>query len=155
MSLRISRIIIFVGIVALMGCVAEKERVRRHRCMENLGEIGKRCIRYANGHGGSFPHSLSDVTSVEGESIADSGRVFICPSSGTHPGVISKVDDWSDYMFISGVTTNDPPNTMLAYDSPQHHRADGAPVLYIDGSVMWHDREEFGRLRTKYGSPLK
>lgn len=134
----------------LVGCFPEKEKTRRVGCMENLVVLGRACHAYADGHRGSFPSNWQSLATSE---VAPSR--FICRGQRREPGAMGDVDSWADYVIVPGVMASDPSGAVLAYDQPSHHRGDGAPVLHVDGSVSWEDKEELGRLRTKDDQPLK
>ncbi len=95
-------------------------------CRRRLKKIGKACVRYAIGNGGSFPRIWEDL----------------------------KTDlDTSCYELVKGRKENDPPQTVLAYCREGSHKRRGANVLFVDGSVGWHPRRILQKVLVGAKSP--
>jgi hypothetical protein len=151
--------LLIVGYVALFwllpGFFLKSEKSCRLACMDNLMSIARASKAYASSHEGAFPpdwHALA-AFSVGDTHIEPS--VFVCRGTGTKPGSMAEVESWAEYILVPGVLVGDPPETVLAYDLAVHHGGDGAPVLYIDGSVGWKYAAEISQLRTKDGQQLR
>jgi hypothetical protein len=80
-------------------------------------------------------------------------KLFICTLTGKQEGTIETVDQWSDYILVPGLTTNDPPGTILAYERLRNHK-EGGNVLSLDGSVEWRSAKDYSQLKTKTGRVL-
>ena len=130
------------------GC--SRERARRSKCQANLHQIGLACSMYVADNKGRFPMTLSSIST----NYAANPKLFLCPSSGNLPGAPEAVDQWSDYILVPDLTTNDPPDTILAYERLRNHK-EGGNVLSLDGAVDWRSAEEYGKLKTKTGKLLK
>ena len=144
-SLRAVLIVAGVGFVLFTALDLfirrEKATARRKVCARNLVQIGIACRVYAAAHGGAFPASFGGLLAgVPDEAAWRHPKMYDCPSSDTPAGEIDDVDDWTDYLLIPGLTTNAPARTPLGRCDPVHHSGDGAPVLFIDGTVRWLSR---------------
>lgn len=115
---------------------------RRSHCMSNLAQIGKALKMYSMDHADQFPPTLLGLTNYLNTSV-NSPKIFVCPSSGHEPGSLSKVDDWTDYSYVSGLTEIDPCNCVHAFCQVEGHHGEGLNVLYIDGSVQWATTSNF------------
>lgn len=146
--------LIILGIIIIVGfyvggpviCLPEKEKLRVRQCMDNLVEIGEVCRAYANDHDGRFPDTFSQIATGK---YTLATKTFICRGSQKRPGKASDVDQWSGYHLVTGITLGHHPRKVLAYDQPEHHRGDGAPVLFVDGSVSWVFAKEWTNLVAK------
>ena len=54
------------------------------------------------------------------------------------------------YIFVEGLSYQDPLDTILAYDaSAENHKGEGRHVLFLDGHVSWMNEKEFQNLLSK------
>ncbi len=114
----------------------KRERARRISCASNLNQIGLSCHEYAADNGGLFPDNLSRLY-PEYMSTLD---IFICPSSNDKVQSLERIEQDGSYVYVHGVSANNPEDTLLVYDKPtSHHPYDnpGRNELYLDGNVEW------------------
>lgn len=102
-------------------------------CPRNLKQIGLGLKMYAGDHRGKFPPRLIDAKRY----WAYESGLFICPKSGKEPGALGRVDEWSDYVYISGLTESSPPDTVHMYCLSDNRDGEGGNVLFVDGHVKW------------------
>lgn len=103
----------------------------RHKCMNNLKQIGLALRLYAQDYNGKFPRELKELCPN-----------YILRATLWCPGdnKISK-----SYVYVKGLTSKDR-HSILAYDtSPDHHDGEGRNVLFVDGHVEWMVEKEFQR----------
>lgn len=89
----------------------------------------------------SFPAEFRDITNYVG-----GGDVYVCPCSGRRPLSLTDVDEWTDFILVSGLSEGDPSTAVQVFCPPQNHGGQGAHVLRVDGSVEWLSRKEFEAL---------
>lgn len=109
------------------------------RCMSALHQIGLACQMYAEDHSGEFPSNFWAMAPDYG----GNPKAYICPASGNTPGDISRVDQWTDFVFIPHLCSSHPSNTVLASCPPNNHDGAGGNILFVDGSVCWYNAQEF------------
>lgn len=109
----------------------------------HLRQIGVRCRMFAMYHEGRFPAKWSELEWSDMGGITNTTwpRLFACPTAGHGAGDWAQVDLWSDYRLMPGLSTNDPPKTILAIEPLSNHET-GANVLFVDGSSTWLTREQ-------------
>ena len=157
MNRALIQILKAVGAIVLLGIVAvfavspfiarSKERVRRTYCMGCLSSLGKASVMYAMDHDGQFPSTWHDLA----QEYANAPKLFDCLSNLNPPGEIAAVDEWSDFSLVPGLTTNDPPDTVLAFEPLENHRGRGANVLFLNTQVRWVTPAEHKELMKHIG----
>jgi prepilin-type processing-associated H-X9-DG protein len=115
---------------ALPTLATSAESVDRARSASNLRSIGQNVQLHVVDNNGTLPPDLKVLT-------AD-GRMDkqILHSPFGEPG------SPSDYRYlVAGVKSPVPPDVLIAFDSAEFEKGDGANVLYGDGHVEWLDRD--------------
>lgn len=107
------------------------------KCGCNLRMIGLAVKMYAGDNDGVFPDRLVQLRRY----VCHSPGLFTCPKSGNKPGPFATVDEWTDYVYIPGLTASSAENAVLAYCPAKHHEGEGGNVLFADGHVEWFDSE--------------
>lgn len=144
-----------LGAMCYFGLSASYKRAERTSCVANLCFISKACIFHAMDHDDEYPSSLAECFEHPSAS-----KLLICRSSGNKPGGVSNVNEWTDYVYISGLKSSDPSGAVLAFCPPGNHTGRGADVLpngtvvdrngvnvlFNDGSVARVGLEEFDAL---------
>jgi len=125
------------------------EECRRMGCAVNLKQLGLLCYAYAEENDGAFPSRWSDLKSIDHATNAQ----FYCPASGHAAGNWEGVDLWADYRLTPNLTTNVPPDTVLAIEPLANHDAAGANVLFADGHVAWWTASQITNWRLRATSP--
>jgi prepilin-type processing-associated H-X9-DG protein len=110
-----------------------RDKARRTQCLSNLKQIGLGCFMYADKHNDKFPEKLDEL--IDGDKYLSSSKVFHCPSAPEERKM--------SYVYISGLTTKDDPDKILAYDADGNHRNAGRNVLFCDGHVEWMMEKKF------------
>lgn len=156
---RILLVVVLVPAVALLTAVLitrsiverKKERARRTHCASCLRQLAKGCIMYSMDYGGPFPTNWSSVA----QKYIHAGKLFNCKSDpASYHDSIEGVDDWSDFVLVRGIMTDDPPDTILAYEPLSNHRGVGANVVTKDVEARWVSSAEFRQLKDKHGRAL-
>lgn len=124
-------------VIFLPALVCPRERAPRISCANNLKQIGLGIKMYAGDHGKAFPAMLVDTRRY----LADQPRLFICPQSGNRPGPIETVDEWTDYVYLSGLTSTSAQDKVIVFCSSKNHDWDGGNILFRDGHVEWFNSD--------------
>ena len=136
---RIKFIVLWVSvaIVVIAVCFFEVtaaiERARSISCSGNLKCIGLGLKMYAGDHGEIYPEKLADI----GKYLGFQPSLLRCFGSGNEPGTFETVDEWTDYVYISGLPESVHPSTVLMYCPAKNHKGKGGNVLFADGHVEW------------------
>ncbi len=111
-----------------------KETAQSTMCINNLIQLARACILYANDHEGALPSKLSELYR---DYVADLG-VFMCPVSKKEISEAT-IDAVSDYeLAIPGAKLGeikDPGNTIMLLEKEPRH-GPGRNVAYADGHVQ-------------------
>jgi prepilin-type processing-associated H-X9-DG protein len=130
------------GICLALAIEPPKQRPQREFCRNQLKQIGVACRMYSMDHRERFPPSFLSLTNY-----VDQPKLFVCPLSKHKPGSIERVDSWTDYVLVTGLTEASDSDLVLAYCKHTTHRTEkGANVLYVDGSVIWVKCDDFGAI---------
>ena len=132
---------LLAGALLVPAVVCEVGPRPRSRCMLNLSQIGKASIMYAMDNNETLPVSFIQITN-----FAPDPKCYVCPRSGHEPGPLHLVDEWSDYILITNVSAGSDVGYITAYCKPENHTGEGCNVVFVDGSVMWVNRESFSNL---------
>ena len=151
---------ISVGVVSIVvnGCTMSillpslnraREQANRIKCASNMRQIGQALHMYAASNGGQFPPDLPTLLAAPGLGV--DSATFVCPSShdtaapgGTpaaQAGNLTKGGHLS-YVYVPGLTTRAPGNTVLLYEPLTNPGNDGINVLHVDASVRWVPRAQ-------------
>jgi hypothetical protein len=129
----------------------KKERARRTHCANCLRQLATAGTIYSTDYGGHYPTNWSSVA----KDYAHAGKLFDCKADpATYHDSIEGVDEWADFVLIPGITTNDPPDSLLAYEPLSNHRGAGANVITRNRETCWVLPEEYRVLRDKHGKAL-
>ena len=132
--------------VPLMSMGRAREPVKRVVCASNLRQIGQSARQYAIDHGGAFPPDLETLL-VNSDFVA---RSFVCPSSEHAPAPPPPpfvLGSNCSYIYVgTGRHDDGSRGAVLAFELPTNHNADGANVLFADGTVRFLTPAEYGPL---------
>jgi prepilin-type processing-associated H-X9-DG protein len=113
-----------------------RTRARRIACANNLRNIGRALLMYANDNKDNYPPDLE--TLVTKTYIRDN-KMLICPAT--------KLRDFYIYRGVS-ITTSDIPMMIMVYEKLNNHGG-GRNVLFLDCHVEWVSEERFQELIKK------
>lgn len=125
-------LLLLLGVVLTSCLRSAQEKARRCSCHSHLAIIGTTLRMYSSDHHSSFPSAL-DALGAYGIMPV----LCVCPSTRSKVGPLKNVREWSDYLYISGLTEDDRPNIALIIEKPGNHQGAGGDVLFIDGHVEW------------------
>jgi RNA polymerase sigma factor (sigma-70 family) len=143
--------------------VSQAEIANRVRCAASLKKIGAALVLFANGHGGHYPATLTELLGGDyGLSLSQ----FICPDSGnTVPKDVQSADiptqsAWldvnCDYVYSgAGRAISDDPETFILYDKPENHRQQGINILHVDGHVAFYSIEQANRMMQQQANTVE
>ncbi len=117
-----------------------RERGRQVSCRSNLHSLGLVVQVYALDYDGYFPDKLSHLY----YSYLSTLQIFECPSTNDRILPSEMMEEEGSYIYVPGLTQNDPPGTVLLYDKPGNHGRlgrRGRNVVYLDGHVEWESAE--------------
>lgn len=145
--------VLMVPVLALMisimlpSLARAREITKRAVSASNLRGIGQAAMVYAFDNGKVFPPNFQTLI-TDGTCTP---RQLINPSSGRTAGC--------DYYYVTGLTSDDPRDWIVAYEDPNQHQGEGANVLYVDGTVQFLKEKpggqfakEIGRFKAAYES---
>ncbi len=136
--------LVVLPVLALPALFAARQQARIVASQSQLSCIGRLCFAFKmdrsvlEGGLGRFPNSFAELQ-------PDNPDLFVCRWSGTQPGPMALVDEWSDYALVPGRTGEEPRDAVLAYGKPLCFPGGGGNVLYVDGSVQWHEGDDYSR----------
>jgi hypothetical protein len=113
----------------------------RSRCIGNLKQLWLSCALYSSDYAEAFPPTLGALHPV----YASVPELFVCSNSlhqrkrplGADEGPVVLSAEDIDYCYVSGLTPDDLPDTILAFDEESHHGGEGTYVLTLGGGVRW------------------
>ena len=78
---------------------------------------------------GHFPGRFSGITRYDAEyreqfnkpALDLNSNYFVCPGTGTHPGNMADVDEWTDFIYVGNVEDT-APEVPLLISPPENHR---------------------------------
>ena len=102
-------------------------------CASNLRGLGAALAEYARAEG-SWPPDLSAL--IRNGYASPHG--LHCPL-----GCVDHIEGEADYSYVSGLSSHDPPDWIVAFDPPTHHERGHGMVLYVSGEMKTFRREPF------------
>ena len=126
--------------IGYVGVVNARERTRRRICCSNLRSLIYGVVLYAGDNQERLP---PDFSAFIGSYVSSRG-LFLCPSEGKataldrdqfKPG--DTLDGHTDYVYVSGLMENDPPNYITFFDDEWNHAGDGVCVARVGGQAEW------------------
>ena len=99
--------------------------------MNNLKQMGLAAAMYTVDHTNSPP----DLQSLTG--YLNAPRIFVCPSTGHSTGTLARVQQWTDYVMVTGASVTTRPDSVMMYCPRQNHKGNGGNILCADGHVEW------------------
>ena len=98
--------------------------------------------------GNSFPRSLRELGDPVNAKLFTSLNpgLFVCPGTGRKPGLMGEIEEWTDYIYIGGLTDNALQNAAQIISPPENHNGKYGYVLFVDGSVWRLPPEQVRRL---------
>ena len=127
---------------------------RRAHCLNNIRQVGLAMLVHAQDHHDRYPETFGVLLK---EGYLTSTKVFVCPSSGTKVpedfpsenfkdvdlNVLDRVDEWSDYVMVHGVTPDSPRDFILLHEKRGSHNGEGGNCFFNDGVTQWLSEAEF------------
>ena len=138
-------VIAVLCVTAVIVLFARRPRIREHGsgrynfCSGRIKAIGMGCEVYALDYEGMFPDQLSSLYPLYISEL----RVFVCPNSTDKLSSPDRIAEDGSYVYVTGLTSSHPADTVLAYDKPGNHGTEGREQLYVDGHVEWVRREDW------------
>ena len=123
------------GIVAYAWCKSGQERSIVYLCQSRLRGIAEALRIYCD-ENGSYPISL-DTLIAAGDSTM---RNCQCPMQS------HAIDEFPDYAYVSGLSTQDPGCWPVAFDLAENHGNGTRNVIANSGTVHLIGEKEFGRM---------
>ena len=141
--LYVAAIILFVAVPLMLFSLAIN-RGPWHTpiaiCMTQLWTIGGLCKQYADNHDGHFPEDWNQLPPHLRAGL------FVTQEHSSKAGNMTNVMEWTDFVYIHGMTTASPPNKIMAFLPPGHFKTRNcAVVLFANGKVTWLGLEDFTR----------
>ena len=129
--------LIWAMVIAVMlpSFARARELSRRVVCSANLSGIGKALYTYANNNQDLFPPDLNVLV----KSGAITPQMLQCPSTES-PG----------YIYITGLTTDDNPDTPIVYEALENHGGEGGNILFVDSHVEFYNQQGYEKIIAPY-----
>ncbi len=146
-SIRMRTFAIALGLSLILGCSPHRLSQGRqvNLCMTNMMAI---CfeVRYWNFNGDSFPPSLGSLA------VTNPPSYFVCPCSGHTPGLMTNVEAWTDYIYLSGTHMDSTALLDVAtlICPPENHGGQFGHVLWGGG---WMERLPADKIRALIKEP--
>jgi len=103
----------------------------RSRCCEHLHYLDKALVAYCSPPATNYPSNLDMLSNDL------SPDLFVCPGSGNKPGSLTNVMEWTDYIYVTGLSTSTPPGVPVLLCPPENHKGKGGSILDTDHSMRW------------------
>jgi len=151
-------VVLLVLWVLFEAAVAARERARRRVCRATVGNcLIYACVLYSGDNDERFPPSLGYLF----KDYMSDGRLYLCPSAGKAtemtmdkytPGM--SFDRHTDFVYVSGLRADDPPDYVLIFEDEWNHDGDGVQVVFISGHRPWWDLKTLHRQLDKQEKEL-
>lgn len=99
-------IVVFLG----AGCF---RRVLYDNAAEKAGDVElaknferiRYILNYSLDNGDTFPETLTELGAKSIQwGIPFSKEIFLCPGSGNQAGALTNIDEWTDFIYIGGIS---------------------------------------------------
>jgi hypothetical protein len=138
---------IALGLSVILGCSPRpiSPSQKADLCTTNMMAIYFEVVCW-NYNGDSFPPSLASLAQT------NPANYFVCPCSGHAPGSVTNVEDWTDYIYLSGTHMD---STMLLDVAtlicpPENHDGQFGHVVWGGG---WIERLPADKIRALIKEP--
>jgi hypothetical protein len=100
------------------------EIIPHDACSTNMMGIFLELLKAVGPSGDKFPPSLASL------SYFTNYALFVCPTTGHVPGTMSNVEEWTDYIYVSGGNQGTMCNVALLISPPENHGGKFGYVLW-------------------------
>jgi len=104
----------------------------RSKCQEHLHSLEKALVAYCSTPITNYPSNLNILSSDV------SPDLFVCPGSWNKPGSLNNAMEWTDYIYVTGLSTSTPPGVPVLICPPENHLGKGGCILDTDHSTKWY-----------------
>jgi hypothetical protein len=147
-GLVIGYITIVLHVISLPTAIsAVRASARRAACVNNMRKVGIVLTQYAQDHQGHFPNDLQALVPEYANQGDLNPEMFVAPGSGTQPGDMMTISQWTDFVLVPNRKTSDPADSILLFTKPDCYRdGKGIVVLYVDMHPSIIRADEYNRL---------
>jgi hypothetical protein len=147
-GLVIGYITIVLHVISLPTAIsAVRASARRAACIYNMRQVGGSLEQYAQDHQGHFPNDLQALVPEYANQGNLNPEMFVAPGSGTQPGDMMNISQWTDFVLVPNRKTTDPSDSILLFTKPDcYHDGKGNVVLYVDMHPSIIQTDEYNRL---------
>lgn len=119
-------------LVLLPGCNSGSRRLTGDvaACRSNLWNI-RFALERASWQSLHFPQTLEGVAGFEGDI-----HNYVCPATHHQPGSITNVSEWTDYIYVGGLTEAQDLRIAMIICPPKNHGGQYGQVAYIDRNIV-------------------
>lgn len=132
-------LLVLAVILKLLPALAAHEGDKQISCRANLKNIGIALVWYTMDHDEKLP---PDLQTLAGE-MQLVLPLFVCPGTARKAGVLSNLNEWTDYTYVAGPDTREDARSVIVFCRPVNHRKKGAFALFADWRVEWMPTEQF------------
>ena len=132
---------VLIVFLLLSGCSPERQldvRTASDPCVQHLWSLFL-SLQAAIGDGDRYPETLAALAETN-------APMLVCPATGHLPGLMSDVDSWSDYVYISGDEPTMIQHVALLICPPVNHGGRYGHVLYGNSMCSQISNERFDAL---------
>jgi len=108
-------ILIIALTIAGCGRKQSSEIIPHDTCSTNMLAIYFELLDWTLPSGDLFPPSLASLTDCTNNAL------FVCPTTGHVPGAMSNVENWTDYIYVSGGDEGTMCDVALLISPPENH----------------------------------
>jgi hypothetical protein len=120
-------------LMLLISCTASSRRevTKANLCVTNMTTLWWE-LTYWNFNGDSFPPSLSSLSATSNPAL------FVCPGSGHTFGPMTNVEEWTDYVYLSGPHMDSSMllDTAVLICPPENHDGKFGHVVWGGGNAI-------------------
>ena len=129
------------------GCAkSPQQSPSSEMCRSNLTQVWRLLMQWV-GEGDTFPPSLARLAEVTTKS-----NLFVCPNTGSRPGTMANVEEWTDYIYIGNQL-----EVSVLYGAnlicpPENHGGTHGHVVWNGGNV---DTLDAAQIRSLISDPWR
>jgi hypothetical protein len=129
--LPLALLVLCVLVLSNPGCGNRSANVAfsAELCVTNLTAIWWKLIRHM-GDGDTFPATLAGL-----ETVGAKPEWFICPGSTNVPASMASVEEWTDFIYVSGVSGASDLYIPLLISPPENHAGEFGIVVWRGGNA--------------------
>lgn len=115
-----------------------------------LHQIAIACKMYASDYGGFYPPDFSYLF----DGYFRNPRVLLAFGERDPDGDVADAMEWTSFVYFRGHTADSPPDAVLAFLPPGHHKDDLGLVAFVGNEAIAVPLREFTRVLNRHLLPV-